>query len=109
MRGGRSVARPLCLGLLLGLGTAAGSYPTTATAAQLTLHWDDNSYNESGFRIRREIYGLGPMSRVATVGQNITSYTDTGLMPGVIYCYRVKAFNTTDKSIVSNKACGMAK
>jgi len=107
MSGRRRVVRCICLSLLL--GAALNSYPVVATAAQLTPHWEDNSYNESGFRVFRKIDGLGPMSRITTVGQNITSYTDSGLMPGVIYCYRVRAFNATDKSTVSNKACGVAK
>src|SRR3954451_665081 len=102
MGGRRSVAWRICLSLAL--GGVVISFSAPALAAQLTLTWDDNSFNESGFRIRRKIDGLGPMTRITTVGQNITSYTDTGLMPGITYCYLVRAFNATDKSAVSNKA-----
>ena len=92
------------LGLLLVLISSRA-----APAAQLRLDWIDTSFNESGFRILRKIAGPGPLSRIATVGQNITSYTDTGLTPGVIYCYRVRAFNAEGKSALSNKACGQAR
>jgi titin len=82
--------------------------PRVAPAAQLRLDWIDTS-NESGFRILRKIPGLPPFRRVSTVGQNITSYTDTGLSPGTRYCYRVRAFNAAGKSARSNKACGVAQ
>ena len=107
MRRSSSLTRQIVLGVLL-LAVASSS-PTAASAAQLTLRWTDNSSNESGFRILRKIWGIPPFLRITTVGQNITSYTDTGLIPGVVYCYRVRAFNAAEKSAVSNKACAVAR
>jgi hypothetical protein len=83
--------------------------PGVVRAAQLRLVWTDNSFNESGFKIVRKIPGLPPFRAITTVGQNITSYTDTGLIPGIRYCYRVRAFNAAGKSAVSNKACAVAR
>ena len=82
--------------------------PGGASAAQLQLDWRDRSFNESGFLILRQIVRVGPMSPIATVGQNITTYTDTGLSPGTKYCYRVLAFNVAGNSKLSKKACRKA-
>ncbi|HEX2501704.1 MAG TPA: hypothetical protein VHO73_09610, partial [Methylomirabilota bacterium] len=50
---------------------------TPAVAAQLTLNWNDNASNESGFRIERRANPSGTYSQVATVGLNVTTYVDT--------------------------------
>jgi len=63
--------------------------------SQIKITWQDNSDNESGFRIYRN------GSRIATVGPNVTSYTDTGLEPGTSYSYAVTAFNDSGESGVS--------
>ena len=76
------------------------------SAAQLTLTWTDNSTNEDGFAIERETGPTGTFAQIATVGPNVTSYTDSGLMSGATYCYRVWAFNVIGNSASSNEGCG---
>jgi len=83
--------------------------PAGASATQLRLSWTDNSSNESGFRILRKTAGPGPLQLLTTVGPNITSYTDTRVIPGVIYCYRVRAFNAEGRSASSNRVCSQAQ
>jgi hypothetical protein len=85
--------RPLMLLLLTAL-TLTGE----AIAAQLQLAWIDNSANEDGFKIERRIGTAGTFVQIATVGSNVTSYTDSNLSDGTSYCYRVKAFNTAGDS-----------
>jgi len=97
------------ISLCVFLWVAACGYPVTATAAQLTLPWTDNSFNETGFLILRKIAGTPRMSHIARVGENITTYTDTGIIPGVTYCYAIRAVDATGKSIRSNKACATAR
>jgi hypothetical protein len=75
-------------------------------AATLQLTWADNSDNEDGFQIERLVAGL--LDATLTVEANVNSYTDSGLSIGIIYCYRVKAFNFAGESASSNQACGAA-
>src|SRR3990172_1408268 len=75
-------------------------------AASLRLLWTDNSDNEAGFKIERVIGGT--FAEIATVSANVTSYTDSGLLAGSIYCYQVRAFNSAGASAPSNKACATA-
>jgi subtilisin family serine protease len=65
----------------------------TATTGEATLTWTDNSGAEDGFRIERK-GSDGNFVLIATVGPDITTYTDTGLQPSTTYTYRVKAFNS---------------
>src|SRR4026208_2088367 len=69
-----------------------------ALAAQLQLAWVDNSGNEDGFKIDRMTGTTGVFVPMATVGANVTSYTDPNLLDGTNYCYRVKAFNSAGDS-----------
>jgi List-Bact-rpt repeat protein len=80
-------------------------YHAEATAAQFNLTWTDNSTNEDGFKIKRKAGTNGTYTRVATVGANVTSYTDLDLAAGTTYCYKVLAFNSAAKSAPSNEAC----
>src|SRR5262249_32411608 len=90
---------------ILSLLVAATSYHAEAIAAQLILTWTDNSTNEDGFKIERKTGTDGTYTQVATVGVNVTSYTDSSLTDGITYCYQVLAFNSTGDSLPSNEAC----
>lgn len=76
---------------------------TALTKASTRLSWTDNSANETGFRIER---CTGPrctsFTEVGTVAVNTTTWTDTGLLPGTSYRYRVAAYNTAGSSGYSN-------
>ena len=83
--------------------------PSDLTAAvvsstQIDLSWQDNSDNEDNFKIERKTEG-GTYSQIDTVPANITTYLDSDLSPGTIYCYRVKAYNSVADSDYSNTAC----
>lgn len=61
----------------------------------LTLNWNDNSNNETGFIVERSDDG-GTTFRALPFGgveSNMTSFTDTDIAPSVEYRYRVKASN----------------
>ena len=68
------------------------------TQIQVTLSWQDTSSNELGFKIERKTGPGGTYRQIATVGPNITSYTDTGLGKGTTYYYRVRAYNSSGHS-----------
>ena len=80
---------------------SANVLATAASASQLTLSWMDNSNDEDGFKIERAI-ACGTFTQIATVGANVTNYTDTGLAPLTLYCYRVRAYNANGDSDYSN-------
>lgn len=74
---------------------------TSSTA--ITLTWQDNSSDESGFKIERKS-GNSDFSLLAAVEMNISSYQDSGLPAGASYVYRVRAFNANGNSVYSNEA-----
>jgi fibronectin type 3 domain-containing protein len=78
----------------------------TETATRVYLAWKDNSTNESGFKIERKTGLTGAYSLVMTVGANVTTWSDTSVVAGKTYCYRVRAYVTSGlDSASSNEAC----
>jgi hypothetical protein len=81
--------------------------PTGLTAAvsgnSINIGWSDNSTNETGFVVERSEAG-GGFSELATVGVNITTYSDASAVAGIEYTYRVKANGSTVNSEYSNTA-----
>jgi uncharacterized protein len=65
-----------------------------ATANTIRLTWNDIYNDEDGFRLERYDWNFGNYLAIATVASNVTTFLDTGLMPGNIYNYRVVAFNS---------------
>jgi len=65
----------------------SGLSATAVSSSQINLDWTDNANNETGFKIERD------SMPIATVGANVTSYSDTGLDPSTTYTYRVRAYN----------------
>jgi hypothetical protein len=63
-----------------------------SASLQIGLAWVDNATNETAYIVERALNG-GAYSVIATLGQNIVSYIDTGLVVGVTYSYRVRAVN----------------
>lgn len=61
-------------------------------SGQGLLAWEDRSSNELGFKVERKKGSIGSYKEIATVGANITNYTDTGLQIGEVYYYRVRAY-----------------
>ena len=73
------------------------------STSQIALSWTDNSYGEQGFNIERKESGED-YSQIATVGENVTTYSDTGLNEATTYYYRVRAYNAAGNSDFSNEA-----
>ncbi len=79
----------------------------TANVNQILLEWDDNSTIEEGYEIERKIYGEN-FQVIATVGQNVITYTDTDVVNMVTYYYRVRGFtqnNYSEYSNIANATC----
>lgn len=90
------------LGLVLAFLSFCGAENGLAGAV-VTLNWQDNSNNESGFTIERQI-GAGSFVQLADVAANATAYQDTSAVGGTTYGYRVRAFNAGGVSAFSNVA-----
>jgi hypothetical protein len=76
---------------------------TAVNASQIHLAWADNSTNENGFKIEQSTNGT-TFTEIASVGANSQTYQSTGLNAGIIYYYRVRAFNSAGESAYSATA-----
>jgi hypothetical protein len=88
--------------------TGALPAPTGLTAsasdvAEILLQWTDNASDALGYYIERSRNGT-TWNQVAKVGPTATSYLNTGLISGVKYYYRVRAYNSAGTSVYSNTA-----
>lgn len=77
---------------------------TPASATSITLAWQDNATNETGFEIERSPNGSTNWVVIATTGADVITYQNTGLTPATTYYYRVRASNRGKKSGNSNGA-----
>ena len=70
-----------------------GAAPTNASAAPapgmaMNITWTDNSSNEAGYKIERSTDDE-TFVQVGQVGDNVTSFQDTGVSPATTYYYRI--------------------
>ncbi|HDQ71335.1 MAG TPA: hypothetical protein ENN19_04465, partial [Chloroflexi bacterium] len=76
---------------------------TASSASQIDLTWTDNATDEDGFELQRKT-GTGTFATIATLGANVSAYSDTGLTPETTYTYRVRATKGNTNSAWSNEA-----
>jgi hypothetical protein len=82
--------------------------PSSLTAVATTrniieLEWIDNSTNETSFQIERRS-GASAYELIATVGPNVTSFSDDPRTGSPAFTYRVRACNPVGCSAYSNEA-----
>jgi subtilisin family serine protease len=76
---------------------------TALSKSQIKLTWTDNATNETGFRIERcKGSTCTNFALIATVGANVTTYTNSNLTANTAYRYRVYAYNASGNSAYSN-------
>ena len=75
-----------------------------ASEGMIELWWQDNSHNETGFKIIRKKEGESSFSHLENVGKNVTHYQDTTAEAGYTYYYKVRAYNPVHYSSYSNVA-----
>ncbi|MBC6947438.1 hypothetical protein DWB58_05795, partial [candidate division KSB1 bacterium] len=73
------------------------------SSTQINLTWNDQSGNETRFRIERKI-GTGAFTFLLNKAAGSTNHSDTSLTPGTQYTYRVRAENDAGNSAYSNEA-----
>jgi hypothetical protein len=80
-----------------------GLLATAVSPSQIELTWTDNNSNEDGTRIERSTDGVN-FIEIATVGVNVTVYSNGGLNSNTEYTYRLRAFNSGGNSSYSGTA-----
>ncbi|MBN1672640.1 MAG: lamin tail domain-containing protein [Kiritimatiellae bacterium] len=71
---------------------------TAVSGSRVDLGWHDNSGNEAGFKIDRRLTGTSEWVRIATLGPDTASYSDSGLPEETTFYYQVKAYNGAGSS-----------
>lgn len=66
--------------------------PLILSPAAVRIAWQDQSTNETGFRVERQLAG-GTWKTMTTVGANIQTWIDRTVISGLVYRYRVIAYN----------------
>jgi hypothetical protein len=89
-------------------GTSTPAAPSglaalAAGSSSITLTWQDNATNETGYQIERSTDGK-TFYRLAGGGANATHYLNTNLSPGKRYYYRAYAVNAAGRSPYGNVA-----
>jgi aryl-phospho-beta-D-glucosidase BglC (GH1 family) len=74
---------------------------TATSSSQIKLSWNDNSNNESSFKIERSLNGNTGWSLVINTQANIVTYANTGLSAATKYYYRISAINAIGSSSFS--------
>ena len=91
-------------GILVKVGpNAPSSLRTTSIGTNsVALRWNDNSTNESGFRVYRSPNGTTGWTLIASTASNVNFYTNTGLARLTTYYYYVVSWNASGVSAPSN-------
>ncbi len=81
---------------------------TSVSSSEIKLTWNDQSNNETGFKIeRRATANAGSFSEINTVDANTTEFTDSALSFMTSYTYRIRAYNANGNSTYSNEAAAV--
>jgi titin len=81
-------------------GAPGGVTATAVSSSRIDVTWQDVT-GESGYRVERSANGTTGWTQVATVGQNVLLFSDTGLAAATTYFYRVVATSPNGDSAPS--------
>lgn len=73
---------------------------TATSSSSITVSWSSVS-GALGYYVYRDTSPDGTYSKVGTVSSASTSYTNTGLLSGTTYYYKVSAYNSTGEGSLS--------
>jgi fibronectin type 3 domain-containing protein len=85
------------------LPAPTGLTATALSTSRIDLAWDDST-GETGYLIERSLNGGSTWAALATVAADATSYSNTGLVAGTVYTYRLRAINAGGNSEAGLKA-----
>lgn len=75
----------------------------SSSSSSIILNWQDNSNNETGFKIYRSDNFSGAYKKIAELGADANSYADIDVSPNIIYWYRVSSYNPIGESARSKE------
>jgi hypothetical protein len=92
--------------------TVAGDPPAAPTnlsavpvnSGRIDLAWSDNAVDELNFELERLDAGAPDWVLLANLPVDSTSYTDASVFPNSTHSYRIRAFNASGASALSNIA-----
>lgn len=96
-----------CATTPMGVPNPPSNLRVTSDCWQLGLTWNDNSNDETGFKIYRQSGGV--FYEIGEVGPNCTAYVDADLFCGLLWCYYVRAFNLNGNSPACPSKCQKTK
>jgi uncharacterized delta-60 repeat protein len=73
------------------------------SSSTILLRWDQLP-NEYSWKVERSPAGSGAWEQIAELGWDVTSFTDTNLLTGMSYDYRVRAWNAAGDSPYSSSS-----
>ncbi len=73
----------------------------TATSAEVSLKWGDDSNKEAGFDVERSLDGT-TFTKIGSTGRNEVTYSDKTVSEKTRYSYRVRATNSRGNSAYTN-------
>ncbi len=76
---------------------------TANSPNQVTVTWQDNEFQEDGYKIERKTGLGGTYGIIDSVSTNVTIYNDNGVNPNNIYYYRAFAYIVNVNSFYSNE------
>lgn len=80
----------------------SGLGSSSVSSTQVQLYWNDNSNNETGFKIERK--NGGDWTQIGTAGADTEIYYSGGLSSANTYTFRVRAYNVDGNSGYTNEA-----
>ncbi|MBK9333365.1 MAG: T9SS type A sorting domain-containing protein [Ignavibacteria bacterium] len=79
------------------------------TETSVSISWQDNSYNESGFIIARRQLGEIVFRYIDTVAADVLTYQEVGLTPDHTYFYKICSYNLFGVSDFTNTVSARTK
>ena len=70
---------------------------------KVELNWKDNASNETAFLLERAELSTNNYTMLATIGADVTNYSDETIALNTAYFYKLRAANSTDTTNYSNE------
>jgi lysophospholipase L1-like esterase len=74
------------------------------SSSSISLTWQDNSNNETGFEIYHSTTSGSGFTLLSTAGADVTTYTHTGLTASTTHYYKIRAINVQGNSAFTGEA-----
>jgi hypothetical protein len=72
-----------------------------SSTSLVSLSWNDVS-GETAYSLERSTSATSGFTQIASLGENVVTYSNTGLISGTTYYYRIRASNSAGSSAYSN-------